>query len=52
MHDSLLQVIAPALPLQQLLNEGSHLARKLRQPRRGRKPQMIGLVEMINEVSN
>ena len=49
MRDSLLRVIAPALPLQQLLDEGPDLARRLRERSRQRKPQMTQLVSFISQ---
>jgi hypothetical protein len=50
MRDSLLRVIAPALPLQQLLEQANWIGPKLRERRRKRLPQMTQLVEIINNV--
>jgi hypothetical protein len=46
-RDSLLQAVAPALSLEQLLNRGQALGRKLRERPRKRMAQMSRLVSMI-----
>ena len=51
MRDSLLRVIAPALPLEQLLREGRQIAHQLRERRRARVPQMVGLMAVIENAS-
>jgi len=50
MRDSLLRVIAPALPLAQLIREGPQIAQKLRERRRERKLQMPQLMQLIEKV--
>ncbi len=50
MRDALLQALAPALPLEQLLNQGPSLGPKLRERRRSRLQQMPQLVNIIKQV--
>ena len=52
MRDSLLRVIAPALPLRELVRQGHEIATRLRAPeRKTRRPQVAGLMEIIESVS-
>jgi hypothetical protein len=52
MRDALLQALAPALSLEQLLKQGASLGAKLSERARRRPPQMAQLVKIIEQTRN